>query len=153
MAERLVHRDVIGEGAGAFLDRHIAGEAAGRVRSRVFLVGELVEAQGEGDVVADTAQRDLVGLPAVLEFLGVEILGQLEVHDPDAGGLGALEELDDRHRYVGVIVIVAFRLRLVGQFRAGSDALGRLDREAVGHLRLGAQHRVRVIGEDLEREG
>jgi hypothetical protein len=30
VAERLVHRDVVGEGAGAFLDGHVAREAARR---------------------------------------------------------------------------------------------------------------------------
>ena len=151
MAERLVHRDVEGEGARAFLERHVAGEAAGRLGSGIFLVGELVQLYREGHVVTGAAEGEFVGLAGVLERLRIERLREIQVEGPGAERLFLRLQFDDGRGSVGLVVVEAFRERLIGQSGAGTDALGRLEVEAFWHLRLGAKHGVRVVGLDDER--
>ena len=151
MAERLVHRDIEGEGARTFLERHVAGEALGCLGSRILLVGELIQQHREGNVVAGPAERELVGLAGVFKGLRIERFREIEIKGPDAERLFLRLEFDDRGRRVGLVVVIAFRERLVGQFSTGADSLGRLEVDAVAHLRFGPDHRVRVVGLDDER--
>ena len=151
MAERLVHRDIEGEGARTFLKRHVAGEALGCLGSRILLVGELIQQHREGNVVAGPTERELVGLASVFKGLRIERFREIEIKGPDTERLFLRLEFDDRGRRVGLVVVIAFRERLVGQLSTGADSLGRLEVDAVAHLRFGPDHRVRVVGLDDER--
>ena len=153
MAQRLVHRDVEGEGARAFLERHVASEALGRLGSGIFLVRELIQLHRERDVVAGATEGEFVGLPGVFEGLRVERLGEIEVEGPGAERLVLRLQLHDGRGSVGLVVVIAFRQRFVGQLGSGTDTLGGLEGEAVGHLRFRAEHRVRVVGLDHEGVG
>ena len=153
VAERLVHRDVEGEGAAPSLDGHVAGEAAGNLGARVLLVREAVEADAEGQVGAGAAERELVFAAGVLEGLRGEGFRQLGVKQPDADGLAVGDELQERARDVADVVVEAFGQALERQRRTGGDALRGGDVGAIGHLRLRAEHGVRVVELDLGLEG
>ena len=103
--------------------------------------------------MAGATEGELVGLPGVFEGLRVERLREIEVERPGAERLVLGLQFHDRRGGVGLVVVVAFREGLVSQLGAGANALGGLEGEAVGHLRLRAEHRVRVVGLDDERVG
>ena len=153
VTERLVHRDVEGEGAAPGLDGHVAGEAAGNIGAGVLLVREAVEANAERQVGAGAAERELVFAAGVLERLSGEGLRQLGVKQPDADGLAVGDELQERARDVADVVVEAFGQALERQRRTGGDALRGGDVGAIGHLRLRAEHGVRVVELDLGLEG